>query len=63
MSKKYLAHENTSPSLGLMPALWTVTALKVFGAPEWLWGVVAVAYLLVFIGALYRIFTYEKVEL
>lgn len=63
MSKKYLAHNNSSPTIPLFSFIWTAAALKVFNAPEWLWGVVGLFYLLGAIGALVRIITYEKVEL
>lgn len=63
MSKKYLASDNEAPRLPIMPALWTATALKVWDAPEWLWGVFGILYFIVFVYQLVRIFTYEKVDL
>lgn len=63
MSKKYLDSNNESPKLPLISAFWTAAALKVFEAPEWLWGVFGVLYLIGFVYALVKIFTYEKVEL
>lgn len=63
MSKKYLDANNEAPKLPLMSGLWTATALKVFEAPEWLWGVFGVLYSIGLIYSLVKIFVYEKVEL
>lgn len=63
MSKKYLDSNNEAPKLPLFQALWTATALKVFEAPEWLWGVLGLLYAILLIYELVKIFTYEKVEL
>lgn len=63
MSKRYISENNLPPRIPIIPALWTATALKVFEAPEWLWGVFGVLYLILLIAALVKIFTYEKVEL
>lgn len=62
-NKKYLAHNNLPPKLPTMTALWTATTLKVFNAPEWLWGVMGVLYFTILISEIVRIATHEKVEL
>jgi hypothetical protein len=63
MSKKYLDNNNQTPTLPLMSALWTAASLKIFEAPEWLWGVFGVLYFIGFVVMLVKVFTYEKTEL
>jgi len=63
MSKRYLSSNNRPIKMPFMSALWTVTTLKVFDAPQWVWIVFVILYFLAFVYESARMLSFTEVEL